>query len=77
MLDFDDLIERITSWATEHPDVRAALILGSGRLAPITLPMNGPTWIFWFLPINRNSSSNQPSGQRQLHQPGCHFRAYR
>ena len=29
MLDFNDLIERITGWATEHPDVRAALILGS------------------------------------------------
>jgi len=29
VLDFDDLIERMTAWATEHPDVRAALVLGS------------------------------------------------
>ena len=29
MLGFDDLIERITAWATAQPDVRAALILGS------------------------------------------------
>jgi aminoglycoside 6-adenylyltransferase len=29
MLNFDDLIERITSWAEANSDVRAALILGS------------------------------------------------
>jgi aminoglycoside 6-adenylyltransferase len=29
MLNFDDLIERITAWAKAQPDVRAALILGS------------------------------------------------
>jgi aminoglycoside 6-adenylyltransferase len=29
MLTYDDLTERITAWADSHPDVRAALILGS------------------------------------------------
>jgi len=29
MLTFADLTERITAWADSHPDVRAALILGS------------------------------------------------
>jgi aminoglycoside 6-adenylyltransferase len=29
MLDYDDLIERITAWAESHPNVRAALLLGS------------------------------------------------
>jgi len=29
MLNYDDLIARITAWTNSHPDVRAALILGS------------------------------------------------